>query len=340
MQQTVVVAIGGNSLIRAGEPMTLATEREHIAQTAQALAQIIADGWRVVITHGNGPQVGAALRRSELGAAEAYPLTLDMCVASTQAEIGVLLEQALCQALAARGIRCPIATVLTQVIVSQADPAFAQPSKPVGSFYSAREAEVRRHDGWSLVEELPYGFRRHVASPEPLEIVEEPAIGALVESGIIVIALGGGGVPVVRRDGHLAGIEAVVDKDLASALLAIHLGVDVLLMSTDVDRIYTDFGRPTAVGLGGVSAHELRQLAAAGHFPAGTMGPKVEAALRFVAAGGREAIVTSPDRMAAALGGADAGTRVVGTIREERRGRTAPGGHRSKAVRALARTIF
>lgn len=317
--------------------MTVATERAHVEQTANALAQIIADGWRVVITHGNGPQVGAALRRSELGAAETYPLTLDMCVANTQAEIGVLLEQALCQALAVRGIRCPIATVLTQVIVSPVDPAFAHPGKPIGSFYSAREAEARRHDGWSLVEEPPYGFRRHVASPEPLEIVEEPAIGALVESGIIVIALGGGGVPVARHDGRLLGIEAVVDKDLASALLAIHLGGDVLLMSTDVDRIYTDFGRPTAVGLGGVSAHELRQLAAAGHFPAGTMGPKVEAALRFVAAGGREAIVTSPDRMAAALSGTDEGTHVVSGVSEQSRLRSS---RRHRAGRALASTIL
>ena len=339
MQQTVVVAIGGNSLIRPGEPMTVGVERAHVLQTAEALAQIITAGWRVVITHGNGPQVGAALRRSELGAAEAYRLTLDMCVANTQAEIGVLLEQALGQALAVRGIRCPTATVLTQVIVSPDDPAFAHPSKPIGPFYSAREAEVHRQAGWRLVEEPAHGFRRHVPSPEPLAIVEEPAIGALVEAGIIVIALGGGGVPVVPRDGRLEGVEAVVDKDLASALLAAHLGADVLLMATDVDRIYTDFGRSTARGLGGVSPHALRQLAAAGHFPAGTMGPKVEAALRFVDAGGREAIVTSPDRMAAALSGADVGTRVVGTVRDGRGRGMTRGGHRSQALRALARAI-
>ena len=340
MQQTVLVAIGGNSLIRPGEPMTVAIERAHAAQTAAALAQIIAYGWRVVITHGNGPQVGAALRRSELGAAEAYPLTLDMCVAGTQAEIGTLLQQTLCEALAVRGIRCPIATILTHAIVSPADPAFAHPSKPVGRFYSTSDAEIHRRAGWILVEEPPHGFRRHVASPEPLAIVETPAIAALVESGIVVIALGGGGIPVVQRDGRLAGVEAVVDKDLGSALLATHLGADVLLMTTDVDRVYTDFGRPTALGLGGVSARQLRQLAAAGHFPAGTMGPKVEAALRFVGEGGREAIVTSPDRMAAALIGADEGTHVVGTVRKPRLRRTVPGGHRSGAARALARTIF
>jgi carbamate kinase len=337
MQHTVVVAIGGNSLIRPGEPMTVATEREHIARTAQALAQIIADGWRVVITHGNGPQVGAALRRSELGAAEAYPLTLDMCVASTQAEIGVLLQQALCHALAAKSIRCPVATVLTQVIVSPTDPAFADPAKPVGPFYSAAEAEVRRQAGWRLVEEPPHGFRRHVASPEPLEIVEESAIGTLVEAGTVVIALGGGGIPVIRRNGYLEGIEAVIDKDLSSALLAVDIGADVLVLCTDVDRIYTDFRRPSACGLGHVAPHELRQLARDGQFPAGTMGPKVEAALRFVAAGGREAIVTSPDRMAAALSGAEEGTHVVSGIREASRLRTP---RRGRAGRALSNTIL
>ena len=313
MRRTALVAIGGNSLIRPGEPPTVAIERAHVAQTADALAQIIADGWQVVITHGNGPQVGAALRRSECGADDAYPLTLDMCVASTQAEIGLLLEQALSDALAVRWIRCPIATILTQVVVSAGDPAFPHPSKPVGRFYSASEAEVRRKAGWTLVEEPPHGYRRYVPSPEPLEIVEERAIRTLVEAGVLVITLGGGGVPVIRQGRHLKGVEAVIDKDLASALLAIHLDVDVLVLSTDVDRIYTDFGRPDACGLGEVTADQLRDLARHGQFPPGTMGPKVEAALRFVAAGGGQAIVTSPDRIAAALAGADQGTRVIGS---------------------------
>jgi carbamate kinase len=314
MKRTALVAIGGNSLIRPGEPLTVANERAHVAQTADALAQIVADGWQVVITHGNGPQVGAALRRSECGADEAYSLPLDVCVASTQAEIGLLLEQALCDALAARWLRCPIATVLTQVVVSAGDRAFAHPSKPVGRFYSASEADLRRQAGWTLVEEPPHGYRRYVPSPEPLEIVEEQGIRNLFEAGMLVIALGGGGVPVIRRGRHLEGVEAVIDKDLASALLAIHLGVDVLVLSTDVDRIYADFGRPGARGLGTVTADQLRDLATRRHFPPGTMGPKVEAALRFVAAGGREAIVTSADRIAAALAGADQGTRVVGSV--------------------------
>lgn len=340
MSRTAIVAIGGNSLIRPGEPLTMAIERAHVAQTADALAQIIADGWHVVITHGNGPQVGAALRRSECGADEAYPLTLDLCVASTQAEIGLLLERALCDALAARWIRCPIATVLTQVVVSPSDPAFAHPSKPVGRFYSASEADIRRRAGWTLVEEPPHGYRRYVPSPEPLEIVEERAISELVGAGMLVIALGGGGVPVVRRGRHLEGVEAVIDKDLASSLLAIHLDVDVLVLSTDVDRIYVDFGRPDARGLGEVTADRLRDLATHGHFPPGTMGPKVEAALRFLAAGGREAIITSPDRIAAALAGADQGTRVVGSAEEGRRPRAVPHRLGTRTARALARTVF
>jgi carbamate kinase len=263
-----------------------------------------------------------------------------MCVASTQAEIGLLLEQALCEALAARWIRCPIATVLTQVVVSVEDPAFAHPGKPVGGFYSASEAEMRRRAGWTLVEERPHGYRRYVPSPDPLEIVEERVIRTLVEAGMLVIALGGGGVPVIRRGRHLEGVDAVIDKDLASALLAIHLGVDVLVLSTDVDRIYADFGRPGARGLGEVTADELRHLATQGHFPPGTMGPKVEAALRFVAAGGSEVIVTSPDRIAVALAGADEGTRVVGNVEEGTRQPSAADRLGTRAVRELARTVF
>ena len=205
-----------------------------------------------------------------------------------------------------------------------------QPSKPIGPFYSAADAVARRQAGWTVVEEPPHGYRRAVASPAPLEIVEEPAIRALVDAGVVVIALGGGGVPVVQRGAHLEGIEAVIDKDLASALLAIRLHVDVLAMSTDVDRIYVNYARPDARGLREVNEDELRRFAADGHFPPGTMGPKVEAALRFVSAGGGEVIVTSPDRLAAALEGHEEGTHVVSDARAPRR-------HRA---RALANTVL
>ena len=331
MRRRVLVAIGGNSLVRPGEPTTVATQRAHAATTCRALAHVIGNGWHVVVTHGNGPQVGAALRRSELAAAEAYGLPLDVTVATTQGEIGMLLQQTLAGALDERGLRRPIATILTQVLVAPQDLAFATPNKPIGPFYSHAEAELRRRDGWALVEEPPHGYRRAVASPEPLQIVEEPAIRALLEGGVIVIALGGGGVPVVRRGGRLEGIEAVIDKDLASALLATHLGLDVFVMVTDVDRIYLDFARPNARGLDEITADELRGFAANGHFPAGTMGPKVEAALRFLDAGGSEVIVTSPNHLVAALAEHDEGTHIVSgphTARQRRRGR------------ALTNTVF
>lgn len=313
MPRTVLIAIGGNSLIPAGEPATVATQRRHVAETCRAIADVVARGWQVVLTHGNGPQVGAALLRSERAAREAYELPLDVCVASTQGEIGCLLQRALWQALLRRDLRYSVATVLAQVVVAPYDPAFAHPTKPIGPFYSRAEAERRQRAGWTTVEEPPRGYRRVVPSPEPIEIVEEGAIRTLVDSGAIVITLGGGGIPVIRRGHELEGVEAVVDKDLASSLLAIRLGVDVLLISTDVDAIWLDFASPHARRLTDVTADELHGHAAAGQFPSGTMGPKVEAALRFVAAGGREAIVTSHDRLVEALEG-HAGTHVFDRV--------------------------
>jgi carbamate kinase len=199
--------------------------------------------------------------------------------------------------------------VLSQVVVDAADPAFASPSKPIGPFYARAELAACHARGWTMGEEPPHGWRRVVPSPEPLEIVEESVIRSLVDADVGVIALGGGGIPVVRHGQRVTGIEAVVDKDLASAVLATRLRADRLVLATDVDRIYLDFGTPDARGLGEVAAEDLRRHAEAGHFPAGTMGPKVEAALRFVHAGGGEAIVTSYDRLASALQGR-AGTRV------------------------------
>lgn len=314
MRPSVLIAIGGNSLIRAGEPATVEAQRANVAETCDAIAQIVSDGWRVLITHGNGPQVGAALLRSERSAGEAYPLPLDVCVASTQGEIGFLLQRSLGELLQARGVHRPVATVVTEIVVASDDPGFARPAKPIGPFYSHAEAEARRRLGWTMIEDLPHGYRRVVASPEPLEIVEEPVIRTLVDSNVVVVTLGGGGIPVVRHDQRLSGVEAVVDKDLASALLATRLRVDWFVLSTDVDRVSLDYGSPSARGLSDVTADELRRYAAAGHFPPGTMGPKVEAALRFVEAGGHEAIVTSHDRLIAALQGR-AGTHVSARAR-------------------------
>jgi len=308
MQPTLLVAIGGHALVGTNASSRVANEPTQVKSICDAVAELAADGWRIVVTHGNGPQVGAALARSEAAIAEAYPLPLDVCVACTQGEIGLLLQRALEDALDAKGIRRPVATVLSQVLVESADPAFSRPTKPIGPYYSRLEAPARQARGWIMIEDAR-GWRRVVPSPEPIAIVEEPVIHRLVEANVLVIALGGGGIPVVRRNGRLVGVEAVVDKDLSSALLATHLRADRLVLATDVDRAYLDFGTSMARGLDGVSVEELQRHAEAGHFPAGSMGPKVEAALRFVKAGGIDAIVTSYDQLTMALQGR-AGTRV------------------------------
>jgi carbamate kinase len=308
--KSALIAIGGNALIQAKEVPTIETQRRHVAATCRAVADLIADGWRVIVTHGNGPQVGAALLRSERAAGEAYPLPLDVCVASTQGEVGFLLQQGLGDALGARRLHRPIATLVTQVVVDINDAAFAQPTKPIGPFYPPAAVAARQALGWTMVEEPPDGWRRVVASPEPLEIVEEGAIRTLMEADVIVITLGGGGIPVVRDGDRLVSVEAVIDKDLASALLATRLRIDRIVLSTDVDRIYIDYGTASARGLDEVGADDLRRYAAEGQFPPGSMGPKVEAALRFVEAGGREAVVTRADRIGAALHG-QGGTHVT-----------------------------
>jgi carbamate kinase len=286
----------------------MGADRSRVEAVCGAIADMVADGWRVVVTHGNGPQVGAALLRSEAAPPEVYPLALDVCVASTQGEIGFLLQPALAEALEAKGLRRPVATLLTQVVVDQSDPAFAHPTKPIGPHYSRSEAAVRQARGWVVIEQ-PHGWRRVVPSPEPVAIVEEGVIRAMVDAGVLVVALGGGGIPVVRQGRRFVGVEAVIDKDLSSALLATRLRMDRLALVTNVDRAYLEFGAPTARGLDGVTAEDLQRHAGEGHFAPGSMSPKVDAALRFVRAGGGESIVTSYEELAQALQGR-AGTRV------------------------------
>jgi carbamate kinase len=308
---TALIAVGGNALIRAGERGTIAEQRANADTTARYIARLVERGYAMVITHGNGPQVGAQLLRSELASEQVIPEPLDVCGADTQGAIGYLLEQALGRALAEIGIAIPIATVITQTVVSADDPAFAHPTKPVGRFYTADEARRREHEfGWSVVEDAARGYRRVVPSPEPLAIVELEVIRELWRSGAIVIAAGGGGVPVARHGGRLAGVKAVIDKDLAAALLARDLGVDLFIIATDVEQVCVDYKRPSQRALEFVRASEMAEYARAGHFPPGSMGPKIEAALRFLAHGGREVIITSPERLLdAALG--RAGTQIV-----------------------------
>lgn len=308
--KTILLAVGGNSLIRAGEKGTVA---EQLANTRQTAAQIVAlcrAGYRIILTHGNGPQVGAALLRSERGASEVPGQPLDVCDACTQGEIGYLLEQSLETELRRAGLHIPVATILTQCVVSPQDPAMEKPTKPVGPFYSQAEAEARqRQFGWKIVEDASRGYRRVVPSPEPIEIVEIEVIRDLVEKNVLVIACGGGGIPVVWRDGALRGVEAVIDKDRASALLASLLGVDLFAISTDTDFVYLDYKSTTQKKLQQVRADDLQRYLEAGQFPPGNMGPKIESVLRFVRAGGKEAIITSCDHLREAVGGT-AGTHI------------------------------
>jgi carbamate kinase len=310
--RTALVAVGGNSLIRAGEKGTIAEQLANTRRTAEAIVQIIRLGLNVVVTHGNGPQVGAALLRSERAADQVYGHPLDVCVAATQGEIGYLLQQSLQMALAEAGLTTPVATVVTRVVVSVDDPAMEHPTKPIGPFYSAREAESRRVTlGWDIVEDASRGWRRVVPSPEPLEIVEEHAIRRLVDTGCLVIAVGGGGIPVVRSGrGELHGVEAVVDKDRASALLAARLQADYFIISTDADRVYVNYRKPGQRPLMRATAAEVDGYYRDGQFPPGTMGPKIESALRFLRDGGREVIITSYERLLDAVRG-DAGTHIV-----------------------------
>lgn len=312
MSRTALIAIGGNSLIRAGERGTIEEQSANAHATAHAIVQMVARGWRVVITHGNGPQVGAALLRSERAAGEVYTHPLDVCVATTQSEIGYLLQTAMEYELRQVGLTTPVMTVLTQVKVDERDPAFAHPTKPIGPFYSKKDAEEKQKTlGWNIVEDASRGYRRVVPSPEPVEVFEQDIIRQILDLGFIVIALGGGGIPVIEKENHLVvGSEAVIDKDRASALLASGLGVDLFVISTDADKVYLDFKKPTMRGLDRVTVAELQSHYDEGQFPAGSMGPKVESAMRFIRAGGSEVIITSYEHLTAALEGA-AGTHIV-----------------------------
>jgi len=302
MKPLAVIAIGGNSLAPAGGRATFEEQQSRARTTCQGVVEVLAAGYRVILTHGNGPQVGDALLRGELAKAELPPLSLDVCDAETQGSIGYLLQQTLGNILDERGLHLGIASLVTQVLVDPGDSAFRNPSKPIGPFYSREEAaERKRYLGWMMTEEVGRGWRRLVASPHPLEILELDAIRACLNEDVIVIAAGGGGIPVVRRRGHLEGIEAVIDKDRASALLASRLMAELLLFSTAVDRVALHFGRPDELPLARLTWEEAKRYLLEGEFPPGSMGPKIEAALEFLEAGGRRVVITSPEKIAGAL---------------------------------------
>jgi carbamate kinase len=298
---TTLIALGGNALIRAGERGTAAEQLANLRTACLALAPLLSDP-RVVITHGNGPQVGNALLRQERAADVAPPLPLYVAVAQTQAEIGALLAAEL-RPVAGRRVTC----LLTHVEVAADDPAFAEPTKPIGPFYSEEEARrLERERGWNVVSDAGRGWRRVVASPQPVEIVELESIRALLDAGDVVVAAGGGGIPVVRREDRLKGIDAVIDKDRASALLAIAVGAERLVILTDVPALLRDFGEPGEAEIRELTVAEAEELLP--QLAAGSMRPKLEAAIAFAATGG-ETLIASAESLATALSG-DAGTRI------------------------------
>jgi carbamate kinase len=300
MAALTVVALGGNALLGPGERGTAVEQRANLAKTFGAARALLTDG-PLVITHGNGPQVGNELLRQELASAEAPPLTLYVAVAQTQAEIGALVAAELEPVTGRRS-----AVVLTRVVVAEDDPAFENPTKPVGPFYEAdRAQELESQRGWVVTEDANRGWRRVVPSPKPLEVVELDSIRTLLESGALVVAVGGGGIPVLERDGRYDGVDAVIDKDHASALLAVGLGADRLVILTQVPTVYAGFGTDEEEALEELLPGRDDGLIDA--LPAGSMRPKVEAAFRFVRETGGEALITSADALAA--GGP--GTRVI-----------------------------
>jgi carbamate kinase len=311
VSKTALIAIGGNSLIRAGERGTLDEQFENAYATSKSIALMIKNGWNVVITHGNGPQVGAALLRSERAATEVYTHTLDMCVATTQSEIGYILQTAIFRAFKEQGIKRDVMVIPTMVRVDKNDPAFKKPTKPIGPFYSRQVAESKQKTlGWDIVEDAARGYRRVVPSPEPVEVLELSIIKKMVESGVITIALGGGGIPVLKENDDIHGSEAVIDKDRSSALLAYGLDVDLFIISTDTDKVYLNFKKNNQKGISSASADEMDNYHKDGHFPPGSMGPKVESIVKYLRNGGNKAIITSYDYLMQALEG-KAGTTII-----------------------------
>lgn len=312
IEKLAIIAIGGNSLIEDPKDPGIARQWDAARKTCRQIADMVASGWHVVVTHGNGPQVGYILRRGEIAAKEGvHDVPLDLIVADTQGSIGYMLQQGLDNSLRRLGINRTCATVITQVRVDADDPAFQNPTKPIGGFLTEVEAHKFMDEGWQVMEDAGRGWRRVIASPKPRAIIEINAIQALMLSGYVVIACGGGGIPVIRNEvGSMRGVYAVIDKDLASSLLAQTLRADLLLISTGVEKVAIHFNKPDQQNLDRMTIQEARQYIAEGHFAKGSMLPKIEAAIEFVQNGGPKAIITNPDNLERALTG-ETGTHIV-----------------------------
>ncbi len=306
----ILVALGGNAILRSGGTGKAAEQEATIDSTSKRLVGIIREGHDIALTHGNGPQVGDILLAYDSAKSVLPPMPLDVCGAQSQGMIGYMLQQSLENELKSVGIAKRVATVLTQTVVSAADRAFANPTKPIGRFYDEAESkELEKRNGWSMVNDSNRGFRRVVPSPDPVTFLERETIKSLFDGGTVVLAAGGGGVPVVQdaESGRFVGVEAVIDKDLGAALLARLLEVDILMILADVDGVFLNYGRPKQNLVDEMSVQEARKYLAEGQFPPGSMGPKVEAAVRFIESGGKRAVIGSLERVEATLAG-EAGT--------------------------------
>ena len=312
MSKVAVIAIGGNSLIKDKGHQTVPDQFETTRQTCVHIAGMIEKGWDVVITHGNGPQVGFILLRSELASNVLHTVPLDSCGADTQGAIGYMIQQSLYNEFKKRKIDKQATTVVTQVVVDKNDIAFKNPTKPIGPFYNEKKAkEYSNERNWSIMEDAGRGWRRVVPSPIPLEIVERDAIKSLIDKGFVAIAVGGGGIPVARDDyGNLYGVEAVIDKDYASGLLATGINADLFLISTAVEKVSLNYGKPDQKDLDLMTLSEAEKYYNKGHFPPGSMGPKIKAVIDFLKKGGKEAIITTPECIELALEG-KMGTKII-----------------------------
>lgn len=310
-KMVAVLAVGGNSLIKDKQHKTVPDQLAAVSETVTHIAGMIEAGWEVVITHGNGPQVGFIQRRSELSLHELHPVPLDYCGADTQGAIGYMFQIALHNEFRRRGIEKQAATVVTEVLVDSEDPAFQKPTKPIGSFMDHETAHVRSEkEGWSIVEDAGRGWRRVVPSPHPQTILQRDAIQTLIDTGFVVIGVGGGGIPVIETEsGDLIGVEAVIDKDFASAMLAIDIHADLLLISTSVEKVALNYHKPDQRWLDRMTIDEAKAYLAEGHFAKGSMEPKIKSIIYFLEHGGTQAIVTSPENIERALSG-QTGTRI------------------------------
>lgn len=308
MSTLAVVAIGGNSLIRDNAHATVEDQYAAVVETAKHIVGMIEQGYEVIVTHGNGPQVGFILRRSEIAkdVAAMHQVPLVSCGADTQGAIGYQIQQAMDNEFKKRGMDKTAVTVVTQVVVSENDPAFQKPTKPIGSFYTKEQTEEiqKNNPSWVMIEDAGRGYRRMVASPLPQEIVEKNVINKLVRDGYCVISVGGGGIPVIKReDGSLQGVDAVIDKDFATSLLAADIKADVLIISTGVPTVYLNYGKPDEKALDKVSLAELKEYVKENHFAPGSMLPKIQAVINFLENGGKEAIITNPESLEEAVAG-------------------------------------